>query len=335
LRQLPNLSGAGFSQPINLNSRSQIIGQTDLLLLAPSEKPNQEFGLPDQQFGVGWSSSCLWDPARGLRPLLLQPLPGEVQTWASSINNGAISSTGGFFRQPIPNTFYIAGYARNGAGYYRAVVWNANGAVRNLGTLGGNHSRAYAVNDLGWVVGEAQGSGDPFAPFPNFQNGGNYRAFLWKGNRMQDLGFLPNGTWSRAIMINNYGMVVGEGDNSVYGHVFAWTAQNGMALLTPVGGLTSRNPRLNNYGQVVGDLQMANEPQRVFYWTRALGTLDLTSLVFPPLEDDEFLDRALGINDRGMVLARSNHNKLYLLTPQTLQRSLGGVPRSGWYWWAI
>jgi hypothetical protein len=78
---------------------------------------------------------------------------------------------------------------------------------------------------------------------------------------------------------------------------------------------------------------MANEPQRVFYWTRALGTLDLTSLVFPPLEDDEFLDRALGINDRGMVLARSNHNKLYLLTPQTLQRSLGGVPRSGWYWW--
>jgi probable HAF family extracellular repeat protein len=67
-----------------------------------------------------------------------------------------------------------------------------------LGTLGGEHSKALAVSNLGTVVGWAE-TGDPVY---------ERHAFLWKGEFMQDLRTL-GGTWSEARAVNDFGEVVG------------------------------------------------------------------------------------------------------------------------------
>jgi probable HAF family extracellular repeat protein len=69
-------------------------------------------------------------------------------------------------------------------------------SIVNLGSLGGNHSSASDVNDLGQVVGSAS------------TPSGDYHAFLYQNGTMTDLGTL-GGTTSYASGINNSGQIVG------------------------------------------------------------------------------------------------------------------------------
>ena len=75
---------------------------------------------------------------------------------------------------------------------------DTNGSRLDLGTLGGNDSQAYGINDLGHVVGHSWTSED----VPH--------AFLYDGT-MHDLGNL-GGDYSIAFDINNHGQIVGETD---------------------------------------------------------------------------------------------------------------------------
>jgi probable HAF family extracellular repeat protein len=77
-----------------------------------------------------------------------------------------------------------------------------NSSVTTIGTLGGDVSVAYDVNDHGHVVGTSNR-----APGPPFY------AFLWKDGEMTDLAALGgfDGS-SRAIAINNRGEVVINGE---------------------------------------------------------------------------------------------------------------------------
>ena len=68
--------------------------------------------------------------------------------------------------------------------------------MTNLGSLGGQGSWAYDVNDAGQVVG-----GSPLG-------GGNNHAFRWQNNAMHDLGTL-GGPNSYAFEINDSGQAVG------------------------------------------------------------------------------------------------------------------------------
>jgi probable HAF family extracellular repeat protein len=59
----------------------------------------------------------------------------------------------------------------------------AEGQVRDLGTLGGQESYGYSINNREQVVGYSDTTG----------NNGAYHAFLYSGGKMRDLGFLaPN-----------------------------------------------------------------------------------------------------------------------------------------------
>ena len=73
--------------------------------------------------------------------------------------------------------------------------------VIDLGTLGGNYSRAYCINDNGQIVGFATNSS------------GNYRANLFDptgtGNNI-DLGTLGDNYFNCAYSINNNSQIVGE-----------------------------------------------------------------------------------------------------------------------------
>jgi len=71
--------------------------------------------------------------------------------------------------------------------------------MKDLGTLGGTGSVAYAVNDAGQVVGYSQTAT------------GDTHAFLYSGGIMMDLGTF-GGRTSYAFGINKLGQVTGVAD---------------------------------------------------------------------------------------------------------------------------
>jgi probable HAF family extracellular repeat protein len=75
-------------------------------------------------------------------------------------------------------------------------------AVYNLGTLGGNSSYGYAVNDTGQVAGYSHTLGN------TVRHAFRYDGTPGSGGVMRDLGTL-GGTESEAYGINNAGQVAG------------------------------------------------------------------------------------------------------------------------------
>jgi len=89
----------------------------------------------------------------------------------------------------------VVGDGRLGNGTFRGVIWNADGTVTMLGTLGGASSEATDVNASGEVVG--------FASLAS----GYQQAFSMIGGTMIDLGTLGNSSY--AYGVNASGEVVG------------------------------------------------------------------------------------------------------------------------------
>ncbi|MFD8499165.1 hypothetical protein [Amycolatopsis sp. NPDC059657] len=108
----------------------------------------------------------------------------------------------------INNRGTIIGYAS--AYPYRAGMWNSRGEYKALPGLPGEGDflTAFGINDRDVIVG-----------------GSGLRAVRWdRDGRATDLGTLPGGSSSRALIINNAGVIAGDAYDTVSGgyHAVVW-----------------------------------------------------------------------------------------------------------------
>jgi probable HAF family extracellular repeat protein len=243
--------------------------------------------------------------------------PNSFSGWpfGLSINSGgtAIAEAETAFGDPYaPNCLQPECLVNHG------LQWK-NGLLTDMGALpgGSNSSFPFWINDLGDSVGMSNNNlYDPLTGYPEF------RATLWKGGKVFDLGTL-GGNVSFANAINNSGEVVGGALNSISDNdstAFGWNpfpvATQFRAFLwrdgvmRGLGTLGSGNNAvalfLNDLGQVAGVAltnSSANSPtgnftQDPFFWENEkmwdIGTLGGTSGV------------SYWLNNRGQVVGSSN-----------------------------
>jgi len=153
-----------------------------------------------------------------------------------------------------------------------AVLWQSNGQIVDLGTLGGNQSLAATVNNRGQAVGGAANAIPD--EFSMFGWGTQTRAFLWQKGTMRDLGTL-GGPDAFAIFINKRSQVAGvaytnstanPGTGIPTQDPFLW--ENGtMKDLGSLGGTLSFVNAFNNRGQVAGESNLAGDlTSHPFLW---------------------------------------------------------------------
>jgi probable HAF family extracellular repeat protein len=164
----------------------------------------------------------------------------------------------------------------------------AGWVIRDLGTLGGKASYAYAINDRGQVVGESETAS------------GVMHAFLWQSGEMTDLGAL-GGSWSYAYAINGRGQVVGESDTAPgagYGHAFLWQKGKMTDLGTLGGDGWTRARAINDRGQVVGESETASGVMHAFLWQDG----KMTDVGSPRGWSDDTESSATAINGKGQIV---------------------------------
>ena len=199
----------------------------------------------------------------------------------------------------------------------RGFVW-ANGVMRELPTLGGNHGFAAGINNRGQVVGWAETAvHDPTCSLADGQVL-QFRAVVWepKKNKIEkrELRPFPGDSTSAATAINDRGQAVGiSGDcDQAVGrfsavHAVLWDKNGNVTEIPNLGGETWHTPMdINREGDVVG---FSNPPgenplgdfiARAFLWIHGSATAtDLSAL------PGDLFSQAFAINSRRQVVGVS------------------------------
>ena len=255
---LPEPPNATDTIPFHINNKGQVVGRSN----AP-------------QFGE-YNQPVLWD--RGVIQVL-PVLPGDNKGGALSINDrgqasgysanpdtgvrhaavwykGTVSQLtplpgGGIWDEALAvnEIGQFAGYSGPAEGSEHIAVWDRDGSVHDLGTLGGAWGDAVQINNRGQVVGFSATASNP-----------NGEPFLWENGVLTDLGMLGGDTFGLAVDINNKGQIVGVS----YTDPNDWTTYH--ALLWENGAITNLQTKIhdsswqlleaggiNEQGQIVGE----------------------------------------------------------------------------------
>ena len=308
---------------IAINNYEQIVGRAHLAYI-----PNQPIhtGMMDPYF--------LWDNETGFIELTAfeasHPITGSLVR-AINDNMQIVGTT--LVPRPYSGFPYLAVDLH-------ASLWDSINGITDLGTLGGNNSSAYNINESGIVVGAS-------ATGLLYENGrSEVHAFLWDSdNGMIDLGSLSN-NHSSAWAINNFNKVVGaseiteldENDREIC-HAFVWSETDGMIDIHDSIYLNSIAFGINDTDQVVGIISNSMhinhitgmilsrggacspsgcpQTQSAFLWDQRYGMVDLNDLLG---EDSpwDYLESAKAINNKGQITGRGyidGQKRGFLLNP--------------------
>lgn len=306
------------------------------------------------RFAIQWAAAglmCVTAAAFAAPPAYvvsdLGIAPGATRVFVTSINNGG-AVVGSY---SFPNNVF------------RAWVWQ-NGSVRELPGHGGSITKAYGINDLGYVVGEASPRGikfgracmwNPAGAITDLGTLGGFgswaisinnageivgrswilgnvaaHACSWRNGIIADLGVLPGPTnyYSNANAINTAGTIVGISDGtSGYPNPARWIASQ-PSNLAPAA-VSGEALSVNDIGQVVGLMRWGQLDQATHF--AATGPINLGRL---PADTEGVCN---DINNRGIAVGNSARPTLSravlwpTLTPNT-QRDLNTLihPASGW-----
>jgi probable HAF family extracellular repeat protein len=204
IQVLPGVPGADRNDAYGINNHGQIVGE--------SGGSNLQAWYP-----VVWDHGTLYN---------LGIPPGDWGTSASAINDSGVivgtTTTFGFAliravawydRQltilpSLPAAAFTQATAINDQGqivgmsgldafvHYHAVIWD-RGSITDLGTLGGDGSQAWGINNKSQVVGQAQ------------TTSGEWHAAVWENGTVTDLGSFGSDPWAIAVGVNSHGQIVG------------------------------------------------------------------------------------------------------------------------------
>jgi probable HAF family extracellular repeat protein len=179
----------------------------------------------------------------------------------NAINNREQIVGGGL--NTIPDPFGALGPFLGGTTQTRALLWQ-NGAMIDIGTLGGNDAFAISVNERGQIVGNSFTN-----TIPNPETGmPTVDPFFRENGHMFDVGGL-GGKISTASWMNNRGQIAGTsdlaGDQTV--HPFFWQKGSHPRDLGTLGGDNGSALWINDAGHVAGRADLADAGiHHAFLW---------------------------------------------------------------------
>jgi probable HAF family extracellular repeat protein len=155
-------------------------------------------------------------------------------------------------------------------------------SITDLGTLGGNSSQAYGINNHADVVGDSLG-----------------HAFLYSGGTMTNLGTLGQGV---ASAINDKGQIVGYYSTNTQANYDRGFLYNGGIVrdLGTLGGTYCVARGINNSGQIVGNSWTTNGSSHAFLYSGGV------------MADLGISGGAFGINNSGQVVGWLNAGHAFL-----------------------
>jgi probable HAF family extracellular repeat protein len=286
---LGTLPEGGYQSEANsVNSAGQVVGAALNTIPDANSMQSGTFWLwggitPPYQYQT---RAFLWEKKRGMQDL--GTLPGGTDAQAIFINEGG-QVVGFSYTSSAPSTFCGAFTSATGS-----FIWDREGGMKDLGSLGGSCTLATDFNDQGQVVGSSNLAGDQ-----------SVHAFLWEHGSIQDLGGSLGGDFTGAFGLNAQGQAVGFAylpeDTTFHGAL--WMHVGKLTDLGVVGNdPCSDAVAINANGQVVGDSSPVcdefDDDARAFLWEDG-SLFDLNTLI--PLGSALYLRHTYTINDRGEI----------------------------------